>query len=431
MGADKLTKINNTFNQVPFSHLLGAPLLACIDAQKQAADSSIDYIYSVGFYEGSSEVVNVTFNFYADGRPATLVVPLLTIVPVPFFSVDELDIKFNAMVDLHEEEIDEFKGNYSKPVSESNSNYTYDYFSNLNVHMAASKDHVPSGLSTLMGMLDASIRVVETSDAADVVSSLRLDRKEVDIVVGKEVQLFPSSQGEFTWSRSNPEVVELDQTGKVKALKVGKSRVYVRTENGEQVATCLVRVVVPDFIDPDPTPVPPPAPGDTPSPPPDPVRPPIYTSGSGSGSGLFGFGPGGAGDTSGGVGLRVAGDGSKLPSILAGMVGGSLLADHSSEKAIEAAVDKINQAQDKVSSIYEEAQKKVTETPKGGKSAVDKEKDKISKAAEDAIKKVKEAAEKLPSTKKASTAKKSTSAKAAKTATKTKAAPKKTASKKK
>ena len=431
MGADKLTKINNTFNQVPFSHLLGAPLLACIDAQKQAADSSIDYIYSVGFYEGSSEVVNVTFNFYADGRPATLVVPLLTIVPVPFFSVDELDIKFNAMVDLHEEEIDEFKGNYSKPVSESNSNYTYDYFSNLNVHMAASKDHVPSGLSTLMGMLDASIRVVETSDAADVVSSLRLDRKEIDIVVGKEVQLFPSSQGEFTWSRSNPEVVELDQTGKVKALKVGKSRVYVRTENGEQVATCLVRVVVPDFIDPDPTPVPPPAPGDTPSPPPDPVRPPIYTSGSGSGSGLFGFGPGGAGDTSGGVGLRVAGDGSKLPSILAGMVGGSLLADHSSEKAIEAAVDKINQAQDKVSSIYEEAQKKVTETPKGGKSAVDKEKDKISKAAEDAIKKVKEAAEKLPSTKKASTAKKSTSAKAAKTATKTKAAPKKTASKKK
>lgn len=429
MGADKLTKINNTFNQVPFSHLLGAPLLACIDAQKQAADSSIDYIYSVGFYEGSSEVVNVTFNFYADGRPATLVVPLLTIVPVPFFSVDELDIKFNAMVDLHEEEIDEFKGNYSKPVSESNSNYTYDYFSNLNVHMAASKDHVPSGLSTLMGMLDASIRVVETSDAADVVSSLRLDRKEIDIVVGKEVQLFPSSQGEFTWSRSNPEVVELDQTGKVKALKVGKSRVYVRTENGEQVATCLVRVVVQDFIDPEPKPQPTPHPVNTPSPRPDPVCPPIYTSGSGSGS--FGFGPGGAGETSGGVGLRVAGDGSKLPSILAGMVGGSLLADHSSEKAIEAAVDKINQAQDKVSSIYEEAQKKVTETPKGGKSAVDKEKDKISKAAEDAIKKVKEAAEKLPSTKKASTAKKSTSAKAAKTATKTKAAPKKTASKKK
>ncbi|MBR6348405.1 MAG: hypothetical protein IKR80_05605, partial [Spirochaetales bacterium] len=129
--------------------------------------------------------------------------------------------------------------------------------------------------------------------------------------------------------------------------------------------------------------------------------------------------------------LRVAGDGSKLPSILAGMVGGSILADHSTEKVIEAAVDKINQAQDKVSSIYEEAEKKLTETPKGGKSAVDKEKEKISKAAEDAIKKVKEAAEKLPSTKKASTAKKSTSAKAAKTATKTKAAPKKPASKKK
>ena len=438
MGADKLTKINNTFNQVPFSHLLGAPLLACIDAQKQAADSSIDYIYSVGFYEGSSEVVNVTFNFYADGRPATLVVPLLTIVPVPFFSVDELDIKFNAMVDLHEEEIDEFKGNYSKPVSESNSNYTYDYFSNLNVHMAASKDHVPSGLSTLMGMLDASIRVVETSDAADVVSSLRLDRKEIDIVVGGEVQLFPSSQGEFTWSRSNPEVVELDQTGKVKALKVGKSRVYVRTENGEQVATCLVRVVVQDFIDPDPTPIPPPAPGDTPSPQPDPVRPPIYTSGSGSGSGSFGFGPGGAGGTSGGISPRVAADGSKLPSILAGMVGGSILADHSTEKAIEAAVDKINQAQDKVSStakeikdkassIYEEAKQKATETSKGGKSSVDKEIEKISKATEDAVKKVKEAAEKSSSSKKTTTTKvkKSATAKAKAAATTKKRASKK------
>lgn len=444
MGEDKLKQINNTFNQVPFSHLLGSPLLACIDAQKQAANSSIDYIYSVGFYEDSTEVVNVTFNFYADGRPATLVVPLLTIVPVPFFSVDELDIKFNAMVDLHEEEIDEFKGNYSKPVSESNSNYTYDYFSNLNVHMAASKDHVPTGLSTLMGMLDASIRVVEAADTADVVSSLRLDRKEFDMLVGDEVQLFPSSQGEFTWSRSNPEVVELDQTGKVKALKVGKSRIYVRTEKGERVATCLVRVVVPEFKPlPDPDPTPPP--GNTPPPQPKPVPPPIYTSGSGSGSGSFGFGPGGAGETSGGVGLRVAGDGSKLPSILAGMVGGSILADHSTEKVIEAAVDKINQAQDKVSStakeikdkassIYEEVKQKATETSKGGKSSVDKEKEKISKAAEDAIKKVKEAAEKSSSSKKTTTTKvkKSATAKAATTAkAKAAATTKKPASKKK
>lgn len=440
MGEDKLKQINNTFNQVPFSHLLGSPLLACIDAQKQAANSSIDYIYSVGFYEDSTEVVNVTFNFYADGRPATLVVPLLTIVPVPFFSVDELDIKFNAMVDLHEEEIDEFKGNYSKPVSESNSNYTYDYFSNLNVHMAASKDHVPTGLSTLMGMLDASIRVVEASDTADVVSSLRLDRKEFDMLVGDEVQLYPSSQGEFTWSRSNPEVVELDQTGKVKALKVGKSRIYVRTEKGERVATCLVRVVVPEFVPPpNPDPIPSPS---TPPPQPGPVPPPIYTSGSGSGSGSFGFGPGGAGETSGGVGPRVDGGGSKLAPILEGMVGGSILADHSAKEAIEAALDKIDQAQDqasrlaeeikdKVSSIYEEVKQKVTETSKGGKSSVDKAKDKISKAVNDTVKKAKDAAEKLPSTKKASTAKKSTSAKAAKTATKTKAAPKKTASKKK
>ena len=444
MGEDKLKQINNTFNQVPFSHLLGSPLLACIDAQKQAANSSIDYIYSVGFYEDSTEVVNVTFNFYADGRPATLVVPLLTIVPVPFFSVDELDIKFNAMVDLHEEEIDEFKGNYSKPVSESNSNYTYDYFSNLNVHMAASKDHVPTGLSTLMGMLDASIRVVEASDTADVVSSLRLDRKEFDMLVGDEVQLFPSSQGEFTWSRSNPEVVELDQTGKVKALKVGKSRIYVRTEKGERVATCLVRVVVPEFKPlPDPDPTPPP--GNTPPPQPKPVPPPIYTSGSGSGSGSFGFGPGGAGETSGGVGLRVAGDGSKLAPILEGMVGGSILADHSAKEAIEAALDKIDQAQDqasrlaeeikdKASSIYEEVKQKATETSKGGKSSVDKEIEKISKATEDAVKKVKEAAEKSSSSKKTTTTKvkKSATAKAATTAkAKAAATTKKPASKKK
>ncbi len=443
MGEDKLKQINNTFNQVPFSHLLGSPLLACIDAQKQAANSSIDYIYSVGFYEDSTEVVNVTFNFYADGRPATLVVPLLTIVPVPFFSVDELDIKFNAMVDLHEEEIDEFKGNYSKPVSESNSNYTYDYFSNLNVHMAASKDHVPTGLSTLMGMLDASIRVVEASDTADVVSSLRLDRKEFDMLVGDEVQLYPSSQGEFTWSRSNPEVVELDQTGKVKALKVGKSRIYVRTEKGERVATCLVRVVPPAFV-------PPPDPGPTPSPstpPPQsgPVPPPIYTSGSGSGSGSFGFGPGGPGDTSGGVGPRVDGGGSKLAPILEGMVGGSILADHSAKEAIEAALDKIDQAQDqasrlaeeikdKASSIYEEVKQKATETSKGGKSSVDKEIEKISKATEDAVKKVKEAAEKSSSSKKTTTTKvkKSATAKAATTAkAKAAATTKKPASKKK
>ena len=450
MAEDKLNLINNTFNQVPFSHLLGSPLLACIDAQKQAADSSIDYIHSVGFYEGTNEVVNVTFNFYVEGRPATLVVPLLTIVPVPFFSVDLLDIKFNAMVDLHEEEVEEFKGNYSKPVSESNSNYTYDYFSNLNVHMTASKDHVPSGLSTLMGMLDSSIHVVERNDAADEVASLRLDRKEADLTPGDELQLITSSQGEFIWSRNNPEVIELDQTGHIKALKLGKSRVYVRTESGEKVATCLVRVVAPVFLpEPEPEPEPEPQPEPTPDPKPDP-RPaptpqPVYTSGSGSGSGSFGFGPGGAGETSGGVGLRVAGDGSKLPSILEGMVGGSILADHSAKEAIEAALDKIDQAQDqasrlaeeikdKASSIYEEVKQKATETSKGGKSSVDKEIEKISKATEDAVKKVKEAAEKSSSSKKTTTTKvkKSATAKAATTAkAKAAATTKKPASKKK
>lgn len=446
MAEDKLNLINNTFNQVPFSHLLGSPLLACIDAQKQAADSSIDYIHSVGFYEGTNEVVNVTFNFYVEGRPATLVVPLLTIVPVPFFSVDLLDIKFNAMVDLHEEEVEEFKGNYSKPVSESNSNYTYDYFSNLNVHMTASKDHVPSGLSTLMGMLDSSIHVVERNDAADEVASLRLDRKEADLTPGDELQLITSSQGEFIWSRNNPEVIELDQTGHIKALKLGKSRVYVRTESGEKVATCLVRVVAPVFLpEPEPEPKPEPTPDPKPDPRPAPTPQPVYTSGSGSGSGSFGFGPGGAGETSGGISPRVAADGSKLPSILAGMVGGSILADHSTEKAIEAAVDKINQAQDKVSStakeikdkassIYEEVKQKATETSKGGKSSVDKEIEKISKATEDAIKKVKEAAEKSSSSKKTTTTKvkKSATAKAATTAkAKAAATTKKPASKKK
>ena len=262
------------------------------------------------------------------------------------------------------------------------------------------------------------------------------------MLVGDEVQLYPSSQGEFTWSRSNPEVVELDQTGKVKALKVGKSRIYVRTEKGERVATCLVRVVVPEFK---PLPAPPPSSGNTPPPQQGPVPPPIYTSGSGSGSGSFGFGPGGAGETSGGVGPRVDGGGSKLAPILEGMVGGSILADHSAKEAIEAALDKIDQAQDqasrlaeeikdKASSIYEEVKQKATETSKGGKSSVDKEIEKISKATEDAVKKVKEAAEKSSSSKKTTTTKvkKSATAKAATTAkAKAAATTKKPASKKK
>jgi hypothetical protein len=90
-----------------FANLIGGPLNAIVEAQAKSAISTANFIKQVGFKldeEGNVTGVNyVNFQFSRkneDGRSQDfkLTVPLLTMVPIPYITVVEGNIEFNAKI---------------------------------------------------------------------------------------------------------------------------------------------------------------------------------------------------------------------------------------------------------------------------------------------------------------------------------------------
>lgn len=91
----------NQLNNLPFDNIIGGPLNAAIRAQAQAAETTVDFIQSVGMREvnGQKEAINVQF-VYQDSAGTTrrITVPILAIVPIPFIVIDNVAISFKAKI---------------------------------------------------------------------------------------------------------------------------------------------------------------------------------------------------------------------------------------------------------------------------------------------------------------------------------------------
>lgn len=96
----------SSLGQIPFSTIIGAPLMAAVRAQALASKTSYEFIAQVGFNETrdkdnkvtAREAINVNFNYIRGGKVVTLNVPLLTILPVPYFEIKNMDIAFKANI---------------------------------------------------------------------------------------------------------------------------------------------------------------------------------------------------------------------------------------------------------------------------------------------------------------------------------------------
>lgn len=90
----------SSLQSLPFGNIIGGPLVACVEAQAQAARTSWEFIQNVGLYADGEEkkTVNVSFQFIKDGRMAQITVPLLTIVPIPYIAINSIDINFKANI---------------------------------------------------------------------------------------------------------------------------------------------------------------------------------------------------------------------------------------------------------------------------------------------------------------------------------------------
>lgn len=99
---DVANKSIGTLQGIPFENLIGGPLSACIQAQNDAAMTSINFINNVCLNEdketGEKSAIYVSFSFIQNGRKVVINVPLIAIVPIPYIAINSIDINFKATV---------------------------------------------------------------------------------------------------------------------------------------------------------------------------------------------------------------------------------------------------------------------------------------------------------------------------------------------
>lgn len=196
-----MTRAVQELKQIPFAHLIGAPMKAAIEAQALAAQSTIEFIQKVGFKQPVSggpdllfadtendadagELRNVTFEYQKTDENGAdesfrLVVPLLSITPIPYIRIDEMTIDFKAKLtdsivrktDTSFQLNSSVSGSYSafwspikfdmrvssafKTSTSTQASSTREY--SMDIHVRAVQDAMPAGLSKVLDILEDAI----------------------------------------------------------------------------------------------------------------------------------------------------------------------------------------------------------------------------------------------------------------------------------
>jgi hypothetical protein len=181
---------------IPYAEIIGAPLNAAVDANAQASETAKEFILNVAFEEGSGfavfddakEPVYVTFNYRKQttddtGSPTTeefeLKVPLLMLLHVPYFEVNNVTIDFNVKLNsVRKRAITDsggvggglriplftVAGGYQRTDKRSQKiERTYDQ----SVHVEAGSIEPPKGVTRILDVLEQTITETSGSEASN------------------------------------------------------------------------------------------------------------------------------------------------------------------------------------------------------------------------------------------------------------------------
>ncbi|MDR1226608.1 MAG: DUF2589 domain-containing protein [Prevotellaceae bacterium] len=182
----------NALKAIPYGDIIGAPLIACIQAQAKAAETTVNFIQQVGLNtdeNGHKEAVVVSFTFDKEGAKTQLNVPLLTIVPIPYIAINSVEISFKASISASATSSQEdnssssfstsakvsasykgrispysasaeFSANYSsKKDSKATQDSKYSVEYTMDIHVQAGQESLPAGLAKVLEVLNSSISV--------------------------------------------------------------------------------------------------------------------------------------------------------------------------------------------------------------------------------------------------------------------------------
>lgn len=139
---------------LPFDHIIGAPLMACIKAQQASAQATWEAIHEMGFDKsdksaGEEEVAMVSFLFQQGGFTRKITVPLLTLIPIPYMQIDYVDLKFRA--DMSTSSEGELTAKYSNTMdSQAARTSKYNVTNEIDINIHATTSGMPAGIAKLL-----------------------------------------------------------------------------------------------------------------------------------------------------------------------------------------------------------------------------------------------------------------------------------------
>lgn len=151
--------------ELDFNRIIGGPLSACVNAQEEAAQATLEYLNGVVFRKKdgdpySLEPVTVTFYFESAGMVNRLVMPLLCIVPVPYLQIEQVNLTFQATVTESSMRDNKLllKAKYSAPGDSAEvTDVTKEEFKSkrcIDVNLCVTTADMPMGISKLIELFN-------------------------------------------------------------------------------------------------------------------------------------------------------------------------------------------------------------------------------------------------------------------------------------
>lgn len=159
-------QVVSALNSIPFGNIIGGPLAACVQAQAEAAQTTLNYIRGFTMTEShldveGAEPITVSFSFIMEGVPTRMTVPLMTIVPIPYMRIEHVDLSFTADITACDNEKMEakFASEGYQGVEEDEKSVSMQ--SKMGVHVRASTGDIPSGMAKMLDFFANNLVVQE------------------------------------------------------------------------------------------------------------------------------------------------------------------------------------------------------------------------------------------------------------------------------
>ena len=166
-------QVVSALNSIPFGNIIGGPLAACVQAQAEAAQTTLNYIRGFTMTESQLDVegaepITVSFSFIMEGVPTRMTVPLMTIVPIPYMRIEHVDLSFTADITACDNEKMEakFASEGYQGVEEDEKSVSMQ--SKMGVHVRASTGDIPSGMAKMLDFFANNLVVQETLTTKEV-----------------------------------------------------------------------------------------------------------------------------------------------------------------------------------------------------------------------------------------------------------------------